>query len=96
MALTTAVFVGKSKEWLPELADRAKNLKIGAGVEKDVDICPVAHSELKDRINMLLNTVEKEGGKFVLDGRGYKHPKYPNGNFIAPSIIEVDGTMTAY
>jgi len=34
--------------------------------------------------------VEKEGGEFYLDGRGYKHPDYPNGNFIAPSIIKVD------
>ena len=31
MALTTAVFVGEAKEWLPELIDRAKALKVNAG-----------------------------------------------------------------
>lgn len=31
MALSTAVFVGKSKEWLPELVTKAKKLKVTAG-----------------------------------------------------------------
>ena len=29
--------------------------------------------KLKDRINYLLSTVEKQGGKFHLDGRNYKN-----------------------
>ena len=31
MALSTAVFVGDSKKWLPEIVERAKQLKINAG-----------------------------------------------------------------
>lgn len=31
MALSTAIFVGSSKEWIPELVERAKNLKVNAG-----------------------------------------------------------------
>lgn len=31
MALTTAVFVGETKEWLPLIAEKAKKLKIGPG-----------------------------------------------------------------
>ena len=36
MALSTAVFVGDSKEWIPELIDRAKNLKVNAGKNQEL------------------------------------------------------------
>ena len=44
----------------------------------------------------LLATVEKEGGKFLLDGRNIKVDGYPNGNFIGPTLMEVTTEMTAY
>ena len=31
MALSTAIFVGKSQEWIPEIVERAKQLKTNAG-----------------------------------------------------------------
>lgn len=31
MALSTAVFVGESRAWLPELVERAKSLRVNAG-----------------------------------------------------------------
>ena len=31
MALSTAIFVGEAKEWIPELVERAKKLKVNAG-----------------------------------------------------------------
>jgi len=44
----------------------------------------------------LLGTLEKEGGKFLLDGRKCHVPAYPNGNFVGPTIMEVDTNMTCY
>lgn len=44
----------------------------------------------------LLNTVEKEGGKFLLDGRHLEGEKYKKGNYIAPTIIKVNDNMTSY
>ena len=32
MALSTAVFVGEAKEWIPELIEKAKKLKVNAGI----------------------------------------------------------------
>lgn len=32
MALSTAVFVGEAQKWLPDLVERAKNLKVNAGI----------------------------------------------------------------
>ena len=31
MALSTAVFVGKAKEWIPEIIERARKLKVDEG-----------------------------------------------------------------
>lgn len=40
MALTTAVFVGEAKNWIPDLIEKAKKLKVNAGHEPGTDIGP--------------------------------------------------------
>ena len=41
MALSTAVFVGEARKWLPELVERAKKLKVSSGFEADADLGPM-------------------------------------------------------
>lgn len=43
MALSVAVFVGETKNWVKELVPRAKSFKIGRGDEEGIDISPVAY-----------------------------------------------------
>lgn len=31
MALSTAIFVGEAKEWIPDLVEKAKKLRVNAG-----------------------------------------------------------------
>jgi len=58
---------------------------------------PITNKAHLDRIHYLLDTVEKEGGKLLLDGRGIKVPGYPNGNWIGSSVItNLNTEMTAY
>jgi len=87
MALSTLVMVGETKEWLPELAERAKSLQVNGGFEEGADLGPVISPQSKARIENLIASAEKEGAKILLDGRGFKPAKYPNGNWIAPTII---------
>lgn len=97
MALTTAVFVGETKNWVHDIAAKAKSFKIGAGNEQGIDLSPVCYPELKQKILSLIGTAEKEGANIVLDGSKYVHPKYPQGNFVAPTIIDnVTPNMTVY
>ena len=97
MALSTAVFVGESANWIQDLIPKAQSFKIGAGNEDGIDLSPVCYKELKERIVKLVGTAEKEGAKIVLDGTKYVHPKYPQGNFLAPTIIDhVGPEMTVY
>lgn len=97
MALSTLVMVGETKEWLPELAERAKSLVMNGGFEEGTDLGPVISSQAKERIEGLIASAEKEGATILLDGRGQKPEKYPNGNWVGPTIIaNVTKDMTCY
>ena len=63
MALSTAVFVGESKEWLPEIVERAKKLKVSAGTEPGADLGPLISPEAKQRVLDLVQSGVDEGAK---------------------------------
>lgn len=84
MALSTLVMVGETKEWLPDIAARAKELNVNGGFEEGADLGPVISPQSKERIEKLIASAEQEGATILLDGRGYKPEKYPNGNFVSP------------
>lgn len=86
MALSTLVFVGETKDWAPEIAERAKALSMNGGFEKGADLGPVISPQAKKRIEDLIASAEKEGATIVLDGRGQKPAKYPNGNWVSPTF----------
>lgn len=87
MALSTLVMVGETKDWLPELAERAKALQVNGGFEAGADLGPVISPQSKERIESLIASAEQEGATILLDGRGFKPEKYPNGNWVGPTII---------
>lgn len=98
MALSTLVLVGDdSQGFIDDLVDAAKQLKTDGGFEEGADLGPVISSHSKKRIEDLIASAEQEGATVVLDGRNYVPEKYPNGNFIAPTIIaDVTTSMTCY
>nr|OQO27573.1 Methylmalonate-semialdehyde dehydrogenase [acylating], mitochondrial [Rachicladosporium sp. CCFEE 5018] len=97
MALSTLVLVGETKEWAPQIAERAKALSMNGGFEKGADLGPVISPQAKERIEGLIASAEKEGATILLDGRGQKPEKYPNGNWVGPTIIaNVTPDMTCY
>ncbi|KAH7123706.1 Aldehyde/histidinol dehydrogenase [Dendryphion nanum] len=87
MALSTLVMIGETKDWVPEIAERAKALKMDGGFEEGADLGPVISPQSKKRIEDLIASAEEEGATILLDGRGQKPPKYPNGNWVGPTII---------
>jgi hypothetical protein len=38
MALSTVIFVGESKEWLPEIVEKARKLKCGNGMDPATEV----------------------------------------------------------
>lgn len=87
MALSTVVTVGETRDWLPEMVERAKALNVNGGFEEGADLGPVISPDSQKRIEELIASAEKEGATILLDGRGYKPEKYPNGNFVSPFWI---------
>ncbi|ODV92664.1 hypothetical protein CANCADRAFT_90631 [Tortispora caseinolytica NRRL Y-17796] len=87
MALSTLVTVGDSKEWMSELTELAKGLKVNGGFEKGADLGPVISPQARERIEGLIESATADGATIALDGRGFRPEKYPNGNFVGPTII---------
>uniref|UniRef100_A0A1B6CH18 Probable methylmalonate-semialdehyde/malonate-semialdehyde dehydrogenase [acylating], mitochondrial n=1 Tax=Clastoptera arizonana TaxID=38151 RepID=A0A1B6CH18_9HEMI len=87
MALSTAIFVGDAKSWLPELKERAEKLKVNAGDQPGCDLGPVISPQAKERILSLIQSGVDDGAKLLLDGRNITVKGYEKGNFIGPTIL---------
>ncbi|MDG3749991.1 CoA-acylating methylmalonate-semialdehyde dehydrogenase [Pseudomonas aeruginosa] len=97
MALPVVILVGEAQAWLPELVEKAKSLKINAGVEAATDIGPVVSCAALDRISGLIAMGQEEGATLLLDGRNPSVPGYEKGNFVGPTIFsDVRTEMTIY
>ncbi|MDD2126981.1 CoA-acylating methylmalonate-semialdehyde dehydrogenase [Pseudomonas monteilii] len=97
MALPVVILVGESQQWLPELVEKAKTLKISGGTEAGTDIGPVVSCAALDRISGLIAKGEAEGARLVLDGRNPQISGYEKGNFVGPTIFtDVTTEMTIY
>ncbi|XP_015171740.1 PREDICTED: probable methylmalonate-semialdehyde dehydrogenase [acylating], mitochondrial [Polistes dominula] len=97
MALSVAIFVGKSKEWIGELVEAAKRLKVNAGHVPGTDLGPVISPQSKQRICNLIESGVKEGAGLPLDGRGIVVKGYENGNFVGPTVLtDVKSSMKCY
>lgn len=97
MALSTAVFVGEARKWIPELVERAKKLKVNGGSVPGTDVGPVISPASKRRILDLIQSGVDEGAKLVLDGRDLVVKGFEKGNFVGPTILtDVKPTMKCY
>ncbi|XP_046366163.1 probable methylmalonate-semialdehyde dehydrogenase [acylating], mitochondrial [Haliotis rufescens] len=97
MALSTAVFVGEAREWIPELVERARKLKVNAGHEPGADLGPLISPEAKKRVVDLVESGVNEGADLLLDGRNIQVKGYEKGNFVGPTILHnVKPNMKCY
>ena len=75
MALSTVVFVGETRDWLDDLVERAKALKVDGGFEEGADLGPLITPQSKQRVERLIQSGIDEGATLALDGRGVKPAK---------------------
>jgi malonate-semialdehyde dehydrogenase (acetylating)/methylmalonate-semialdehyde dehydrogenase len=87
MAASVAVMVGDAQQWIAQIVQKAKALKVNAGDQKGTDVGPVVSAGAKSRILGLIEAGIEEGAKLELDGRAVKVPDYERGNFIGPTIL---------
>jgi malonate-semialdehyde dehydrogenase (acetylating)/methylmalonate-semialdehyde dehydrogenase len=97
MANSVLVLVGKAREWLPEITERSRKLKVGPGSDRGADLGPLVSPAAKARVEGFIATGAKEGAELVLDGRNCKVENYPDGNFVGPTIFSgVKANMEIY
>lgn len=87
MALSVVVLVGAANEWIPEIVEKAKTLKISAGSESGTDIGPVISCAARERVESFIASGIEGGAKLELDGRNPAVAGYENGNFVGPTIF---------
>jgi len=97
MANSVVVLVGAARNWLPEVVERSRALKIGPGSDRSADFGPMINKQAKARTEQMIGLGQEEGATLLLDGRHCQVAGYPNGNFVGPTIFsEVSATMEIY
>ncbi len=97
MAISVAVFVGKSSEWIPELKESLAKLQPGSWKDERADFGPLISKSAKERVLSLIFAGKKEGANLLLDGSGYQSKNWPEGNFVGPTVFDnVTADMSIY
>lgn len=98
MAISVAVLVGDVAERLvPRLAQRAKALRVGNGMDAGVEMGPVVTRQALERISGYIDIGTREGAKLVADGRTLKVPGHESGFFLGGTLFDhVTPDMTIY
>ena len=97
MANAVAVLVGAARDWLPEIAERARALKVGPGSDRLADLGPLVNPHARERVLRLIDSGVEQGARLLLDGRQCTVAGYEKGNFVGPTIFaEVTAEMDIY
>ena len=89
LAVSVAVAIGDAqKTFRDAIAENASKLRVGDGLDQNVQMGPVITPQSKSRIEELIARGAKEGAKILVDGRNAKIDNRESGNFIRPTILE--------
>ncbi len=56
MANSMVILVGKARDWLPEIVERARALKVNAGSDREADLGPLVSKNAKARVERLIDS----------------------------------------
>ena len=89
LAGSIVVGVGDAYNAIRErVLDSAASLRLGYGLESDVDMGPVISRKHRDRIVSYINQGQADGARVVLDGRQPRVERFPEGHWIGPTVFE--------
>jgi malonate-semialdehyde dehydrogenase (acetylating)/methylmalonate-semialdehyde dehydrogenase len=87
LAGSVVLAVGEAQEPLRrKLAERARALRLGNGLEPGVDLGPLINDRHRDRVVGYIERGVAEGAEAVVDGRTLPRPA--TGSFLAPTIFD--------
>jgi malonate-semialdehyde dehydrogenase (acetylating)/methylmalonate-semialdehyde dehydrogenase len=89
--LAGSVIVGVDDAYEPikeRLLDRASALRIGNGLDADVDMGPVISRKHRDRVHEYVRRGAREGARVLLDKSQVNVDRLPNGHWVGPAVFE--------
>ena len=87
LAVSVAVTVGDAqKQFTDEIARVASSIRVGNGLDPDVQMGPVITRESKARIEQLIGKGASDGARVLVDGRNGSTKGV--GNFLKPTLLD--------
>ncbi|WCE28456.1 CoA-acylating methylmalonate-semialdehyde dehydrogenase [Vibrio sp. SCSIO 43137] len=97
MAISVAVFVGESKEWIADLKEELAKVHPGAWNDEKAGYGPLISPLAKQRVVKLINEGKESGANCLLDGSDCQVDGYPDGNWVGPTLFsDVTTDMSIY
>jgi malonate-semialdehyde dehydrogenase (acetylating) / methylmalonate-semialdehyde dehydrogenase len=99
MAISVVVAVGDAtaEQLIQHLKPKIEAIRIDAGDAEGVDMGPLISAAHQASVVQAVTDGVAAGATLVIDGRAFKHPDYPNGYFVGPSLFDhVTTSMAIY
>ncbi|GAA0857311.1 CoA-acylating methylmalonate-semialdehyde dehydrogenase [Aliiglaciecola litoralis] len=97
MAISVAVFVGDTKDWVEELASMIKEVKPGLWNDEKAGYGPLISPQAKAKVLSLIQQGKDQGATCLVDGSDFTLEGYENGNWVGPTVFsDVTEEMTIY
>ncbi len=97
MAISVAVFVGESKQWIEEVAEQIGKVKPGLWDDENAGFGPLINPAAKQRVLNLIQQGKDQGATCLLDGSDFSLPGYEQGNWVGPTVFsDVTVDMAIY
>ncbi|TKB49800.1 CoA-acylating methylmalonate-semialdehyde dehydrogenase [Ferrimonas sediminicola] len=87
MAISVAVFVGESKQWIPELKEALAKVRPGLWDDEEAGYGPLINPAAKARVLELIQAGKEEGANCLLDGSDFTVEGYESGNWVGPTLF---------
>jgi acyl-CoA reductase-like NAD-dependent aldehyde dehydrogenase len=75
------------EKFIEMLKNKAENLKLGNGLNEDVDVGPLINEGQRESVHSYVEIGKKEGAKLVTGGEPYKEGECAKGWFYRPTIF---------
>jgi alpha-ketoglutaric semialdehyde dehydrogenase len=75
-------------EFTDRLLDRVGGMKVGNGLDPDVELAPVINEQQKNRVLEYISVGQQEGAKVLTGGEELTGGDYANGYFLAPTVFD--------
>jgi len=97
MAISVAVFVGSSKDWIKPLADKIAQVKPGLWDDNNAGFGPLISPQAKARVLSLIEQGKQQGAECLVDGSEVTVVGYEKGNWVGPTVFsKVTTDMSIY